>query len=45
MIDAFAMIIDEADDYDKIAHHRDDKDKRNEWDRKINEGLKLFSEN
>jgi len=45
MIDAFAMIIDEGDDYDKIAHHYNDKDKRNEWYRKINEGLKLFSEN
>jgi hypothetical protein len=45
MIDAFAMIIDENDDYDKIAHHRDDNDKRNEWYRKIDEGLKLFSEN
>ena len=45
MIDAFAMIIDENDDYDKIAHHRDDNDKRNGWYRKIDEGLKLFSEN
>jgi hypothetical protein len=45
MIDAFAMVIDENDDYDKIAHHRDDNDKRNEWYRKIDEGLKLFSEN
>ena len=45
MIDAFAMIVDEADDYDKIAHHRDDEDKRTEWNRKIDEGLKLFSEN
>ena len=45
MIDAFAMIIDKDEEYDEIAHHRDDNDKRNEWYRKINEGLKLFSEN
>ena len=45
MVDAFAMIIDKDEEYEEIAHHRDDNDKRNEWNRKINEGLKLFSEN
>jgi len=45
MIDAFAMIIDKDEEYDKIMHHRDDEDARNAWDRKINEGLNLFSEN
>jgi hypothetical protein len=45
MIDAFAMIIDKDEEYDKIMHHRDDEDARNDWDRKINEGLNLFSEN
>ena len=45
MVDAFAMIIDKDEEYDEIAHHRDDNDKRNEWYRKIDEGLKLFSEN
>jgi len=45
MIDAFTMIIDKDEEYDKIMHHRDDEDARNAWDRKINEGLNLFSEN
>tara|TARA_B110001454_G_C12669371_1_gene413033 strand:- start:298 stop:729 length:432 start_codon:yes stop_codon:yes gene_type:complete len=45
MIDAFAMIIDEDEEYDKITHHKDDEDARNAWNGKINEGLNLFSEN
>jgi len=45
MIDAFAMIIDKDEEYDKIMHHRDDEDARIEWRRKIDEGMKLFSEN
>ena len=42
MVDAFAMIIDKDEEYDEIAHHRDDNDKRNEWYRKIDEGLNYF---
>ena len=30
MIDAFAMIIDKDEEYDKIMHHRDDADAREE---------------
>ena len=45
MIDAFAMIIDKDEEYDKIMHHRDDADAREEWWRKIEEGLTLFSKN
>ena len=44
MIDAFAMIIDKDEDYEKIMHHKDDEDARNIWNGKIDEGLKLFSE-